>query len=177
LRLDDDGRPVKLPVAIVGDRGSDGRLTELRVYVSTWPLSGRHALRPPVLQPDPGVSESDVVGDYLRALAAGDVDGALAAFEPDACVREPAGEPWVHRGHVQLRALFKFIFSNDGGIPWEHCSATDDGRACALEYNLVRWGVTELPPQAGLAVHVRGASGRLAAVRIYEDVDTPLPAR
>ena len=64
--------------------------------------------------------------------------------------------------------------SNGGGIPLEHCAVTDDGRACALEYNVVSWGRTELPPQAGIAVYVRGDSGKLAAARIYDDVDPPL---
>lgn len=54
-----------------------------------------------------------------------------------------------------------------------HCTATDDGTACAIEYNAVRWGTAELPPQAGVAVYVRGASGRLAAARIYDDVEPP----
>ena len=51
---------------------------------------------------------------------------------------------------------------------------TDDGRACALEYNLLRWGRTELSPEAGLAVYARGSSGKLASARIYDDVDPPL---
>jgi hypothetical protein len=41
------------------------------------------------------------------------------------------------------------LFSNDGGIPLE----------------------------AGVAVYVRGQSGKLAAVRIYDDVDPPLSPR
>jgi hypothetical protein len=36
-------------------------------------------------------------------------------------------------------------------------------------------GRTELPPQAGVAVYVRGESGKLAAARIYDDADPPLP--
>jgi hypothetical protein len=64
-------------------------------------------------------------------------------------------------------------FSNDGGIALEHCALIDDQRACALEYNVVRWGTTELPPQAGVAVYVRGQSGKLAAVRVYDDVEPP----
>ena len=46
---------------------------------------------------------------------------------------------------------------------WEHCAVTDDGSACALEYNRV----AGMLPQAGMAVSVRGAGGRLAAPRIY----------
>lgn len=36
-------------------------------------LTGRHANRPPVLQPDPELREPDVVGNYQRVLAAGDL--------------------------------------------------------------------------------------------------------
>jgi hypothetical protein len=166
---------LELPMAIVADRGDDGRIIELRIYYSTWPRAKRHLNRPPVLQPpDAEVELPDVVAGYHRALAAGDVDGVIAALEPDATMREPAGGAYVHRGHEELAELYQRFFSNGGGIPLEHCAATDDGRACALEYNVTRWGKTRLLPQAGLAVHVRGSNGRLAAVRIYDDVDQPL---
>ena len=147
--------------------------TELRIYFSSWPLTGRHANRAPLLQRDPDVRESDVVGEYQRALAAGDVDAIVAAFEVDGYAREPAGGEHIHRSADGLRAFYERLFSAGGGIPLEHCTATDDGRACALEYNVVRWGETELPPQAGMAVYVRGAGGRLAAARVYDDVDPP----
>ncbi|MGH3115625.1 MAG: hypothetical protein ACRDQ2_00630 [Gaiellales bacterium] len=51
---------------------------------------------------------------------------------------------------------------------------TDDGTRCAIEYNVVRWGETELSPQPGVAVYERGRSGLLAAARVYDDVDAPL---
>jgi hypothetical protein len=41
-------------------------------------------------------------------------------------------------------------------------------------YDVVRWDKTELPPQAGVAVYVRGQTGKLAAARIYDDTDPPL---
>jgi hypothetical protein len=169
----DDGR-IELPVAVASDHDEHGRIVEQRMYFSSWPLTGRHAIRPPVLQPRTGLAVPDVVGDYQRALAAGDADAVMAAFEPDASVREPAGRAYTHRGADELRALYERFFSNGGGIPLEHCAVTDDGRACALEYNVVAWGRTTLPPQAGLAVYVRGDSGRLAAARIYDDADPPL---
>jgi hypothetical protein len=50
-------------VAIAADREADARLVELRVYFSSWPLSGGHAIRPPPLQPDPELHEAGVVGD------------------------------------------------------------------------------------------------------------------
>jgi hypothetical protein len=172
VRLDGDGGRIALPLALANERSDDGRIAELRLYSSSWPLAGGHAIRPPLLQPAAGLHAEDVVGDYQRALADGDVDAAVAAFEPDASVREPAGD--VHRGAEELRALYTRFFSNGGGIPLEHCSVTDDGRACALEYNVVAWGRTELPPQAGLAVYVRGDGGRLTAARIYDDADPPV---
>lgn len=176
LRYDTRQRRVELPVAIVTERSSAG-LHELRMYFSTWPITGSHANRPPLLQPDPNAKEPGSVGSYQQALAAGDVEATVAAFEPDGTVREPAGGQYVHRGAQALRALYTSFFSNGGGIPLEHCTVTDDGRACAIEYNVVRWGVTDLPPEAGVAVYVRGASGLLSAARIYDDSNPPLPVR
>ena len=65
------------------------------------------------------------------------------------------------------------MFSNGGGIPLELCGLIDDGRTCALECNVVRWGKAELAPAAEVAVYARGPSGKLAAVRIYNDVNPP----
>jgi SnoaL-like domain len=174
LHLDGKRGRVAVPVAIVADHRPDGRLEELRIYHSMWPLTGRHAHRLPLLQGDPDLRAPDIVAEYQRALAAGDVDAILATFEPDAYAREPAGGRYVHRGPDGLRAFYELLFSNDGGIPLVHCALVDDGRACALEYNVVRWGKTDLLPEAGVAVYVRGESGRLAAARIYDDADPPL---
>jgi SnoaL-like domain len=175
LRVDGDDGRLELPVAIASDHDERGRIIEQRIYFSSWPLTGGHATRPPLLQADAGLHEPRVVGDYQRALAAGDAEAAVAAFEPDGYVREPAGGAYTHRGTDELRALYGRFFSNGGGIPLEHCAVTDDGRACALEYNVVAWGRTAMPPEAGIAVYVRGDSGKLAAARIYDDSDPPLP--
>jgi hypothetical protein len=177
LHLDGDTGPVELPVAVVADRSPDRHIDELRIYFSRWPLSGHHVNRPPVRQRDPWQRPSDVVADYQRALAAGDLEAILATFEADGYVREPAGGRYIHKGPDGLRAFYEQSFSNGGGIPLEHCTVIDDGRACALEYNVVRWGRTPLPPQAGVAAYVRGASGKLAAARIYDDTDPPAAAR
>jgi len=165
--------PVDLPVAVVADHTADNRLTELRVYSSNWPLTGRHVVRPPLLQADPELRLPDVVETYQRALADGNVEAAVSTFVSDGYVREPSGGEHVHTGLDELRRLHEQQLSN-GGIEMEHCALNDDGRTCALEYNAVRWGGTELAPQAGVAVYVRGHDG-LEAVRIYDDVDPPLP--
>jgi hypothetical protein len=167
-----DGR-VHLPFAIVADRASDGRIEELRIYYSTRGVIGREASRAPLLGPDPELHESDIVADYQRALAAGDIDGIVATFEPDGYAREPAGGEYIHRGSAELRTFYELLCSN-GGIDVEACAQVDDGRASALEYNVVRRGERHQPPEAGVAVYIRGASGKLAAARLYDDADRPL---
>ena len=149
LHLQTENGRIGLPVAIVADRRSDGMIEELRLYFAGRPLTGRHENRPPLLQPDPNLHASDSVADYQRALAAGDVDAIVETFEPDGYAREPAGGRHVHAGHDALRAFYERQFSNDGGIPLEHCLLIDDKRAGALEFNVVQWGKTELSPQAG----------------------------
>jgi SnoaL-like domain len=171
--LSDDGGRVELPVAIVTDRNPDRTLKTIRVYHSMWPLTGGHRVREPLLPRDPNIVVPDVVGEYQRALAAGDLEAVLATYEDDAYVREPSGGEYVYRGQGKLREVYSFMFANGGGIPLEHCTVTDDGVRCVVEYNCVRWGVTKLPPQAGVAVYERGTSGLLAGGRIYDDVEPP----
>ena len=173
LHLDGETGRVELPFALIADRHADGRIDELRIYYSARPLTGQHANRPPLLQPDPDLSESDVLAEYQRGLAGGDTDAIVAAFAADGYVREPEGGQHIHRGRDGLRDFYERQFSNGGGIPVERCALVDDGRTCALEYNVVQWGKTEVPPQAGVAVYVRSQSGKLAAVRIYDDTDPP----
>jgi hypothetical protein len=174
LHLDGDRGRIAVPLALAADREADERIVELRMYFSTWALTGRRANRPPLLQPDLDLREPDVVGEYQRALAAGDVEAILATFDPDGYVREPAGA--AHRGADDLRRVYERFFSDGGGIPLERCAVVDDGRACALEYNVVAWGRTEMAPEAGLAVYVRGDSGKLAAARFYDDAHPPRSA-
>jgi hypothetical protein len=172
LLRDEEGR-VELPVAIVADRNPDRTLKTIRVYHSMWPLTGEHDVRRPLLPADPELHAEGVVGDYQRALAEGDLQGIVSSFEPDSYAREPSGGAYLHRGVEGLQTLYEHMFANGGGIPLEHCTVTDDGVRCAVEYNCVRWGVTDIPPQAGVAVYERGSSGHLTAARIYDDVEPP----
>jgi hypothetical protein len=159
----------ELPIAVVGDHAA-GKLSAIRVYHSLWPLEGAHRVRPPLLQRDPSLLATDVVAEYQRALAAGDVDAIVATFEPDGYFREPAGGEWYYRGHARLREFMAHILGT-GGIRLEYCSLTDDGVACAIEFNAVRFGPHTLQPQAGVAVYERGPGGKLRAARIYDDVN------
>jgi hypothetical protein len=170
---EDDSERVQLPVAIVSDRNPDRTLKVIRVYHSMWSLTGEHRVRSPLLPEDPNQHAEGTPGDYQRTLAEGDLASIVATFEPDGYAREPSGGAYLHLGAESLRELYTHLFANGGGIRLEHCTLTDDGVRCAIEYNCVRWGLTNIPPQAGVAVYERGSSGLLAAARIYDDVEPP----
>ena len=167
-----DGREVAWPVAVVAETADD-RSVEFRTYCSQQPVTGTHHLRPPVLSPEEGGPDG-VVGRYLTALAAGDADAAVQAFSPQGYLREPDAPEYTHRGAAALRPYFARCFDDGGSVQLEHCATTDDGPRCALEYNCVRWGDRDLPPEAGLMVCERDVDGRLAAVRLYDDIETPV---
>jgi len=165
------GERVRLPVAIAAVIASDV-LTSIHIYHSMRPLMGAHAVRSPILPALPGLRLPAVVERYHEMLASGDVPGTLEQFDGDAILREPTGEREVHRGKSELLWFFDRLLES-GGISMERCSLTDDGMACALEYNLTAWGGVLLPHQAGLAVYERARTGLLAAVRLYDDVERP----
>ena len=169
--LDADGRELAWPVAVVAEAPDDLSVV-FRTYCSQWPVDGRRHLRPPVLGPG-HVHPGDVVGRYQAALEAGDAEAVVSTFGADAYYREPIGPHATHRGTVELHSFFTGRFSAGGGIGLQHCAVTDDGVRCALEYNCVRWGSHDLPPQAGLGVYERGQDGLLAAARVYDDVEPP----
>lgn len=173
LDVEVGSRKQPLPVAVAAESGEGDLLRAVRIYHSFWTLERGHRLRGRILPARRDLALAPPVDAYQRALAAGDVDGVLACYERRAVVREPAGEPWVHKGLRGLRRLYGSMFANAGGVLLEPGNAVDDGVACALEYTVVRWGRTELPPQAGLAVYERGPTGRIAETRIYDDVEPP----
>jgi hypothetical protein len=170
LHLTTDAGNVSLPVALVADREPDGRIDELRVYFTSQPLTGRRTSRPPLLQPDPELPLSAAVAAYLHASAATDVATVVAAFESDGYVREALGSRRVHRGPDDLAAFYSAQFSAYGNIALHPCALVDDGRECVLEYNTGQAGT---PPQAGAIAFTHGPSGKLAAVRLYDDLGPP----
>jgi hypothetical protein len=174
-RLDHDGRELAWPVAVVAESPDDLSVV-FRTYCSQWPVDERRHIRPPILKPE-HAHLGDVVGRYQAALAAGDAEAVVNTFAPDGYFRGPFGPHYAHRGTAALRAFFTSCFSAGGGIGLEHCAVTDDGVRCALEYNCLRWGSHDLPPQAGIVVYERGPDGLLAAARVYDDVEAPAQAR
>jgi hypothetical protein len=169
--LDGGGREVAWPVAVVAESRDDLKVV-FRTYCSLGAVDGRRHVRPPILGPE-NLQPGDVVGRYEAALDAGDTDAIVSSFAPDGYYREPSGPDAAHRGAAELRSFFAERFSAGGGIGLQRCAVTDDGMRCAVEYNFLRWGSHNLPPQAGIGVYERGPGGLLAAARIYDDVQAP----
>jgi hypothetical protein len=172
--LSGDAGELAWPVAVVAE-SPDDRSVVFRSYNSRWAITGRHEVRAPILEP--ALAHPDgVVACYQDALDAGDTEAIVSTFAANGYFREPASPQFTHRGAPELRSFFDLCFSAGGGIGLQHCTVTDDGARCALEYNCVRWGSHELAPQAGIGVYERAPDGRLAAARIYDDVAPPLPS-
>jgi hypothetical protein len=171
-RLDGDGQEQLWPVAVVAE-SRDDRSVVFRTYCSQWQVDGRREHARPAILSSAADLPGDVVGRFSAALGAGDADAVVGTFAPDGYYREAAGPQAVHRGVAELRSFFAALFSAGGGISLQPCVITDDGVRCAIEYNCVRWGGRELPPQAGLCVCERGPDGLLAAVREYDDLEPP----
>jgi hypothetical protein len=167
-----NGRELAWPVAVVAESPGDSSVV-FRTYYSQWPITGRHHVRHPILKPGQA-HPGDVVGRYQAALDAGDAEAIVQTFEADGYFREPSGPQYVHRDTGELRSFFTMFFSAGGGIGLQHCTVTDDGVRCALEYNCVRWGIHDLPSQAGIGIYERGPDGLLAAARVYDDVAAPV---
>ncbi len=167
-----NGREMAWPIAVVAE-SPDPRSVVFRTYCSQWPVDGRRHVRPPILRSG-SARPGDIVGRYQAALEAGDAEAIVNTFAPDGYFREPIGPHYTHRGIPELRSFFTTCFSAGGGIGLQHCTVTDDGVRCALEYNCVRWGNHDLPPQAGIGVYERGPDGLLAAARVYDDIEAPV---
>lgn len=169
LQLTFEGRRVAVPVAVVAERRRE-REVEVRLYYSTRPIKGTHAVRSPLLPQDDEVAVPPPVEAHLQALARGDVKGIVASFEPSGSLRDAQGTVYRQEGGG-LTVHYQQLFAAGAGIQVLKGARADDGRTCALEYTVVSVRGKTVPPQAGLAVYERGDSGLLRAARVYEDVE------
>ena len=167
-----DGPDVDWPVAVVCE-SPDELSVVFRTYCSQVPVDGRRHVRPAILSPT-DARPPEIVDRYLAAMDTGDADAIVATFAPDGYYRSPIGPHAGHRGATELLAYFTEQVGA-GGVSRQLGSVTDNGRTCVVEHNFVRWGHTQLRPQAGLSVYERGAGGLLASVRDYDDVEPPAP--
>jgi hypothetical protein len=168
VTVDDEARV--LPVILIADV-EDDHIRDLRIYHSTWPLTRTHMMRHPLIQYSLTERPQEPVGTYHEALEAADADAADSVFEPDGCVREPAGGSYVYCG-ADRTAWYRAILSQ-GPIVLHLGTITDDGETVVYEYMADRWGSEPMTPQAGAAAYQRGSSGKLTSARIYDDVQPP----
>lgn len=171
LYLHSKDKIIDLPISMAADL-VDGSVSGLRVYHSTWPLTGEHLIRHPFLAPKSDLKEPDTVKKYMTGLGIGDWKSVLALFDDEGYIREPSGSEYRHSGKKGLRAFYETALS-DGGIHLEHCTAAFDGKLFAVEYNCDKWGKVEIPAQAGMAVYELTDTGKLLSARIYDDVSPP----
>lgn len=170
LWLSIDGEERELPVMIVADV-DENCVRDLRVYHSTWPLTGTHRLRTPIMEYRLSERPAEPVGTYHDALSTGDAAAADGVFEPDGTVREPAGSAYTHAG-ADRTAWYRAVL-RDGPIKLHLGTITDDGTTVVFEFLADWWGAGPMPAQSGAAAYTRGSSGKLASARIYDDVTPP----
>ena len=174
LHLDTDNGTVGVPIARrrrPPPRRTDRRDADLLLQPAThWPTPDPSA--PPASRP--WATPVRRRGRVLARAPTGDVAAIVAAFEPEGYLRDAEARQHSRAAPDGLSAYYQRLFSTGGGIPLESCALVDDGRKCVLEYNVVRWGATRLPPRAGAGAFVRGHGAKLAAVRLYDDTIPPL---
>lgn len=168
LRL--DGREVELPIAIVVER-KRAREVDLRVYHATQPIDRWQAARPP----RPGTEKEPVlptdVAAHLSALRMGDADALVAGYESTGALRDGTGKAFGREGGG-LREFYVSLLQNAQGtnewVPLVR-SAADDGRICAIEYEIEKLRGGETAPKEGLMVFERGDSALFRSVRMYDE--------
>jgi hypothetical protein len=171
LNLKQENEAIQLPVALVADIAG-GMVTWLRIYHSTWPLTGSHRVRGPLMKRATRLAQPETIKTYMSGIRKPHKDKVLSLFAEDGYVREPSGGDYKHTGSEELDQFYSVALAT-GGIPLAHCSATFDGTCCAIEYNCDSWGSSTIPPQAGCAVYEMNKDEQLVGVRIYDDITSP----
>jgi hypothetical protein len=150
LYLGHAGEMIDLPVAVVADL-VEGGISAIRVYHSTWPLTGEHMIRAPLLEPVEGLEEPEVIKAYMAGIGEPDKEVVLALFAEDGYVREPSGARYKHVGPEGLRHFYGPAL-DAGGVVLHHCTATFDGRTFAVEFITQILALTKSGSPHGLGI-------------------------
>jgi len=167
----DHNKKIEVPVVAVIEIESD-YIKNIRLYHSNWPITGKHKIINPILEPVDNLEEPAIIIQYMTALKNADKEIMLSLFEENAYVQEPSGLKFRHLGPKGRDEFYSAAFIK-GGIPLKHCTATYDGTYFAVEYVFDEWGSKKFEPQAGIAVYKIGKTGKIASVRIYDDASPP----
>jgi hypothetical protein len=171
IYLTHEGKQIDIPLAFVAELRNN-LVNDIRIYHSTWPLTGKHLGRKQILEPAEHLEEPEIIQKYMNGIKKPDKELVLSLFEEDAYVREPSGFHYKHEGYAGRNEFYSFALEK-GGIPLKHCTATYNGRSFAVEYVFDEWGDVKFEPEAGIAVYDIGKSGKISAVRIYDDASPP----
>ena len=165
------GKLIELPVVAVLDIDNSS-INSIRIYHSTWPLTGKHTVIKPILEPEEILDEPDIISMYMQGIKNADKEFVLSLFEEKAYVQEPSGSKFRHQGKAEREKFYSFTLDK-GGVHLKYCASTFDGKHFAVEYVFDEWGDKKFEPQAGIAIYEIGESGKIAAVRIYDDASPP----
>lgn len=171
INLNIDDKFVELPAVVVIDIEKN-LVNNIRIYHSSWPLTGKHGIIKPVLKPVDNLDEPDIIIRYMQGIKNADIEMVLSLFEEDGYLQEPSGSKFRHKRKTGLREFYNYAFYK-GGVPLKHCTATFDERYFAVEYVFDQWGNVRFESQAGIAIYEIGKTGKIAAVRIYDDASPP----
>lgn len=95
---------------------------------------------------------ADVDRLFAEALSRGDIDGALAMYEPDACFDDGRGEPAY--GHDQIRKKLEALAAQDGKLDCYEIDVLENGDLAVLR---ARWIFTSVD-ETGQRQEHRGRS-------------------
>jgi hypothetical protein len=159
-----EGRTLEAPVAVVAERRRS-REIDLRVYYPTRLLCDAPVPRGEIASERRPAVLPALVAEHVAAMRRGDVNAILACYEENASFRDSAGRALARADGAALAYLEK-------AAPWDArpIGYADDGRTCAIEYTLVRFGGADVASQIGMTVFERGESGLFCAARVYDDV-------
>ncbi len=171
-----DGRDILLPFAFALNVNADKKINEIRFYHSHWPIESQHHLRPNLFPLDRVASRisSDIL-NYHTALNDGNIEEVLKLFADDGSIREPSGGISGPGQESKLEDFFSRTFK-EGGVSLVYHTIVDGEIRCAAEYSCIKWGRTEIAPQAGIEFFDRVSEGDgilFKAVRIYDDIEQP----
>lgn len=157
-----------LPVAVFGNCAGDG-FGALRTYHNTSVYNGHFTARPQLLAvATPPVPP--VIRDYFQAVyQAPSVERVMSVYAEDQVMVAPSGA-W-RQGKDEIRPVYE-RFLKDGRIALHHCTETDNGASCAIEWACDQWGRRYPALESGCAIYDY-AGEKLFAARIYDDLKPP----
>jgi hypothetical protein len=165
-----DGKPLRLPVAIVGDLSERGGLKEARIYHYMKAIMGVPGSRPSPFKESPDERPArpedlpDVNANYLRAISAYDVEWAVSLFADNAYIESGT---WRIDTRAQIRRMYEYFLAGQVPMRLLFSTMTYDGAKFAVE-----WAAGHLATrESGVTVYERNANDKLVGMRMYDFFD------